>query len=246
VEEALGERDASVARVTAELAAEMATLGGARLRIAQLELVAEGLSDRVVSRERELRSVRAKLETARAESERGMRSVIALGEELRAIRSQARGQATRIRMHALRDAAELGERVAELASRPAEARERLLEELQEAIARIGREEEVEDVAVARSNGHRGGAAGGDVFAGMVEVEIGPLDDFSKLVGFEDAAGAIGATKEISVKRFAQGRATLEMKLGEPVELLRELEERAPFEFRVRDTRSDRVILDVDE
>jgi hypothetical protein len=29
-----------------------------------------------------------------------------------------------------------------------------------------------------------------------------------------------------------------------VELLRELEERAPFEFEVRDVRSDRVVLDV--
>ena len=35
-----------------------------------------------------------------------------------------------------------------------------------------------------------------------------------------------------------------MNLGEPVELLRELEERAPFEFCVRDTREGRVVLDV--
>jgi hypothetical protein len=80
----------------------------------------------------------------------------------------------------------------------------------------------------------------------VEVEIGPLSDFSQLVGFEDAAGGIGATSEISVKRFAQGRATLEMQLGEPVELLRELERRSPFEFKVRDQRADRLILDVDD
>jgi hypothetical protein len=37
-----------------------------------------------------------------------------------------------------------------------------------------------------------------------------------------------------------------MKLGEPVELLRELEERSPFEFKVRDQRADRVVLDVDD
>ena len=36
-----------------------------------------------------------------------------------------------------------------------------------------------------------------------------------------------------------------MKLDEPVELLRELEERAPFEFKVRDHRFDRLVLDVD-
>ena len=31
-----------------------------------------------------------------------------------------------------------------------------------------------------------------------------------------------------------------MNLDSPVELLRELEERAPFEFKVRDTRSDQL------
>ncbi len=81
---------------------------------------------------------------------------------------------------------------------------------------------------------------------MVEVEVGPLEDFSQLVGFEDAAGAIGATSEISVRRFARGRATLEMRLDEPVELLRELEQRSPFEFRVRDRRFDRLVLDVED
>ena len=81
---------------------------------------------------------------------------------------------------------------------------------------------------------------------MVEVEIGPLGDFSQLVGFEDAAGQIGATSEISVRRFSEGRATLAMRLDEPVELLRELEQRSPMEFRVRRTDGDRVVLDLDE
>jgi hypothetical protein len=96
-----------------------------------------------------------------------------------------------------------------------------------------------------SNGYRSGGLG-ELFEGPVEVEIGPLSDFSQLVGFEDAAGGISATSEISVTRFAKGRATLAMRLREPVALLRELEERAPFEFRVRDLRSDRLVLDVDE
>jgi hypothetical protein len=122
----------------------------------------------------------------------------------------------------------------------------LLESLGEAIARIGGEQDDEPDVPATSNGHAPGRGNAECFAGMVEVEIGPLDDFSQLVGFEDAAGGIGATREISVKRFAQGRATLEVKLDEPVELLRELEERAPFEFRVRDQRHDRLILDVDD
>jgi hypothetical protein len=89
------------------------------------------------------------------------------------------------------------------------------------------------------------ADGADMFDGLIEVEVGPLSDFDQLASFEDAANGIGAAEEISVKRFTQGRATLEMHLSEPVELLVELEERAPFEFTVRDTRNDRVVLDVD-
>ncbi len=52
----------------------------------------------------------------------------------------------------------------------------------------------------------------DTFEGLVKVEIGPLDDFAQLVGFEDAAGQIDATTEISVERFSEGRATISMRL----------------------------------
>jgi hypothetical protein len=157
------------------------------------------------------------------------------------VRAQARGQATRIRMRALRDAAELSDRITECARRPVEARERMLGAIHEALARIGVEEDDYEPGATGGFGIRPAA---EMFDGRVEIEVGPLDDFSQLVGFEDAAGAITATSEISVKRFARGRATLEMTLAEPVELLEELERRSPFEFRVRDRRFDRLVLDV--
>jgi hypothetical protein len=97
-----------------------------------------------------------------------------------------------------------------------------------------------------ANGTRVADLEDGLFEGAVEIEIGPLADFAQLTGFEDAANAIGATGEIKVKRFSGGRATLSMDLDEPVELLRELEERAPLEFRVRSLKNDRVVLDVDE
>ena len=217
-----------------------------------MELVAEGLSDRVVAREGELRDVRAELDRLHGENEGGLRALAALADELEAVRSQARGQATRIRMLALREAAEMSERIGELVQKPGMAPERLASALAEILspgtdAPEAEADPVAPKAIPEVNGN--GAAprvAEDVFVGSVEVEIGPLSDFSQLVGFEDAAGAIGATREISVTRFAQGRATLAMRLGEPVELLRELEERAPFEFKVRDLRADRVVLDVDE
>lgn len=261
VDEAIEERDAALAASMQELngaraqaadrAAEIRALAdelvASQSRIQHLEAVATKLSELVVERERELRAVRQELADLRAEGERGVESVAALVEELEGVRRQARGQATRIRLNALREAAELSDRVAEIAKRPGETRERFIGALQDAIERIGAAPELDGdqgESVAASNGSEPRTAA-ELFDGLVEVEIGPLADFSQLVGFEDAAGGIAQTREISVKRFSQGRATLEMRLGEPVELLRELEDRAPFEFRVRDSRSGRLVLDVD-
>ena len=85
-----------------------------------------------------------------------------------------------------------------------------------------------------------------MYSGQVEVELGPLRDFRQLSLFQDAAAEIDAASEIRVKRVSRGRATFSMNLDSPVELLRELEERAPFDFVVRDTRADNIVLDLDE
>ena len=84
-----------------------------------------------------------------------------------------------------------------------------------------------------------------LFEGRVRLEIGPLGDFSQLVGVEDAIGQLGAA-DISVERFSEGRATLSMRLDQPTELLRELEELSQLDFRVRQTGPDNLILDLDE
>ena len=235
---ALAQRAQALAKSSAELATSTA-------RVHQLEAVCQHLSRRVVARDRELERLREELERVRAESEHGMQALAALAGELEAVRRQARGQATRIRLRALRDAVELSQLITELGRRPVEGRERLLTQLEVAIARIGSLESLEDEA-ADESGSAVPRPLGEMFEGSVEIEVGPFADFSQLVGFEDAAGAIAATSQISVKRFAQGRATLEMKLAEPVELLNELERRAPFEFRVRDQRFDRLVLDLPE
>jgi uncharacterized coiled-coil protein SlyX len=191
---------------------------------AELERELISLSGMVIEREREIRSLRDQLRETGERYDRSVSSLEAVSERLEEIQSQARGQATRIRMKALREAVEVSRRVQDL---------------------TGATE-----ADATSNGADGnGRAKSDpqgFFEGLVKVEIGPLGDFSQLVGFEDAAGRIGATSEISVERFSEGRATLSMRLDEPVELLRELEERSPLEFRVRHTAGDSVVLDIDE
>lgn len=244
---------AALAVAKRELAAGEEALRSRDARINELERVSARLGLRVVERERELRDARYELAEARARAEADTRALVALGRQLEEIGSQARGQATRIRMRALRDAAELSDQIAELARRPGEAGGRLIEALEETVRRLGDGEELDLneplVPVygpsASHNGHPADAPRPeDLFDGLVHVEVGPLSDFSQLVLFEDAARSIAATSEISIKRFSEGRATMAVQLREPVALLLELEQRCDLEFVVRDTRADRVVLDV--
>src|SRR4029450_4109383 len=91
-----------------------------------------------------------------------------------------------------------------------------------------------------------GSAADEIYSGPIEVEVGPLNDFAQLTGIEDAAAGIDGASDIHVKRFSRGRATISMNLSDPVRLLRELEERAPFDFVVRDTRRNGLILEADD
>jgi uncharacterized coiled-coil protein SlyX len=232
VDEVLAGRDARIG----ELERDLATLGG--------EL--SSLSSIVVEREREIRGLHEALRAANERHDQSIRSLEAVSMRLDELHAQARGQATRIRMSALSDAVEISRRVQELARRIGI----------EAAPPTGRDAtappKVDAVPAAHANGAP--ASNGseppreppELFEGLVRVEIGPLGDFSQLLGFEDAAGGLAATSQISVERFSGGRATLAMQLDEPVELLRELEQRSPLGFRVKDTRPDRVILDLDE
>ena len=158
----------------------------------------------VIEREREIRGLTERLREANERHDRSIASLDAVSGRLEEIQAQARGQATRIRMKALREAVEVGRRVQELneaqAPRPTAA--------------------PAPTATAAAPGRRDCDG---IFEGLVKLEIGPLGDFSQLVGFEDAVGQLGAS-EISVERFSEGRATLSMRLDQPVELLRELEE----------------------
>jgi hypothetical protein len=191
--------------------------------IAELEAEMSSLSGMVIEREREIRGLTGRLQEANDRHDRSIASLDAVSARLEEIQAQARGQATRIRMKALREAVEVSKRVQALA---------------DAQPLAG---ETEPVAGANGDGK----IFDGFFEGQVKLEIGPLGDFSQLVGFEDAVGQLGAS-DISVERFSEGRATLSMRLDQPVELLRELEELSALDFKVRHTAPDNLILDVDE
>jgi chromosome segregation ATPase len=200
-----------------------AAIASRDIRAAQLEKELASLSSLMVGQEREVETLRVSLRTANDRQERSLAALEAVARRLEEMHAQARGQATRIRMKALADAVEINRRVKEISDR-----------LEVEPASNGSE----PIPIGRTPA--------ELYEGKVEVDIGPLGDFSQLVGFEDAAGRIGATSEISVSKFSEGRATLSMRLDEPVELLRELERRSPLDFRVRKTAEDRVVLDLDD
>jgi hypothetical protein len=226
--------------------------------IASHEADLSSLSGMVIERERTIRDLTGRLEEANAVHDRSIASLDAVSGRLEELQAQARGQATRIRMKALREAVEVSKRVQELneaeegdgaddVASPDIAAEAA------AVERAAADAAPRPSANGSSNGNGNGHAPVDpdtswepgLYEGNLRLEIGPLGDFSQLVGFEETVGKIGAT-DISVERFSEGRATFSMRLDQPVDLLRELEALSNIDFKVRHTAPDNLILDVDE
>lgn len=245
----------------------------------ELRTELDALKATAAVREQKLELVEGELRLQRENAANQLRGLAALGAELEEMRLAARGTATRIRLEALREAAEVSSRARAVGADPEGAIAGIFEALEQAIWRLGAEwdepegagetpeapgdaevlaadpvaeltaleEEADgtlsvgalsvDPAVAASNGSGGR---------RVSVDVGPFRDFSQLVSFEDAANAIGATGEISIRRFSEGRASIDVSLSEPVDLLSELERSCELDFKVRKRSDDEIILDLGE
>jgi len=194
------------------------------------------------------------LADAQARAAEELRSLAIFARQFEELRIGARGAATRIRLCALREAAEVNARIIDATDpRAGAVRDRMLDALERAIDRVGGQwEEQGELAeppappLVRSQSRVRLASGQPAGTPRrrVSVDIGPFEDFSQLVRFEDAANAIGATGDISIKRFSGGRARIDVALSEPVDLLRELEESCDLEFEVRSRSDDEIVLDV--
>lgn len=201
----------------------------------------------------EVSGLRVELDAARARADGELHSITVLAQQLEEIQIGARGAATRIRLCALREAAEVNARLIDIDDpRMSLVRDQILDALEDAIDRVAGEWEGGGVEaptppLSRSAEGRIAFASGQVVGASrrhVSVDVGPFEDFSQLVQFEDAANAIGATGDISIRRFSGGRARIDVALSEPVDLLRELEENCDLDFRLRSRDDDELILDV--
>jgi hypothetical protein len=199
-------------------------------RLEQLEREAQQLAKRVIDTEKRVR--------AEVEAERGGAAPDAdeslgfLGRRLEAMQENARRRAGRLRLSA-QEAVQVRDRVTELSS--------LRDELGTLVA------ELAGLAGIRVGGgvEAPPAPADGVYSGPVEVEVGPLRDFAQLTSFEDAASGIEAAEEVRVSDFSGGRATFSMSFAQPVNLVRELEQRSPFGFSVRAASGDGVVLDLE-
>ncbi len=223
--------DAALSAQSTQILGLQAKLDEQLALIDEFERETASLSGMVIEREGKIRTLTERLREANECHDRSIASLDAVTARLEEMQAQARGQATRIRMKALREAVEVSRRVQALTEAESEP--------------AGETAPPAPTPDAHGNGHGHGELAEGIFAGQIKLEIGPLGDFSQLVGFEDAVGKLGAS-EISVERFSEGRATLSMRLQEPVELLRELEDLSTLEFKVRHTGPDNLILDIDE
>ncbi len=83
---------------------------------------------------------------------------------------------------------------------------------------------------------------GLVFARRVELAAGPFADFAALSTFERALGRLPSVQDVYVRRFSGDQATIELTLGEEIDLVARLREVLSYEFDVEhvDSRSARI------
>ena len=325
--------DAAVAGLEAEIGRTTEALRAQQARGTGLSAELDGAREQVDERDHKLRLLAGELELQRAGAAAQLRGLAALGAELEEMRVASRGAATRIRLEALREAAEVSSGARRLEGASEGAVSGLFAALERAIDRLGSEwelpagadsaegaaepmaapdidadarpdedrrlangevlegiavtEEFDRVVPVASNPTAAElaaleeAAAGSLSVGApvrvpvfgngesspedtrqqaeapaetagdrglvdrhVSVDVGPFSDFSQLVSFEDAANAIGATGSILIRRFSEGRASIDISLSEPIDLLAELERNCDLRFRVRSRSDDRIVLDL--
>jgi ribonuclease E len=82
------------------------------------------------------------------------------------------------------------------------------------------------------------------FAGAVEVDAGPFGDIATLQAFEQALAGVDGAEDVYVKSFEGNRALIDVRLSNPVPLVRQLRERLSLPMITREARDDRVTVDV--
>lgn len=83
-----------------------------------------------------------------------------------------------------------------------------------------------------------------VFQGPVVVDAGPFTDISTLSTFEQALARVPGAEDVYVSGFEGNRALVELRLGGPVALVREMRAQLPTPFTVTEAGAARLRIEV--
>jgi len=204
-----------------------------RLREVDSELLC--LSGMVLERERESALLRDQLREAEDRHERSLEKLELIIQRVEEMQAAARGQATRIRMKALREAIEVSERAGSLTQRMDFAGHGDLAGAPESNGDAPQPEA--EIAAQEADEI-------PLQEGHVEVEVGPLSDFSQLLMFQEAAECLPEVDGVRLERFSDGCATLIVSLREATDLAAALQEAAPLALQQREATTVRLAFDV--
>ncbi len=82
------------------------------------------------------------------------------------------------------------------------------------------------------------------FEGAIVLDAGPFTDIAALSAFEQGLARVPAAEDVYVSGFEGNRALVELRLAQPVALVREMRAAVPAGFTVTDAAAGRLRLDV--
>lgn len=82
------------------------------------------------------------------------------------------------------------------------------------------------------------------FDGAIVVDAGPFTDIAALSAFEQGLARVPGAEDVYVSGFEGNRALIELRLSQPVALVREMRQAVPAGFTVTDAAAGRLRLDV--
>ncbi len=82
------------------------------------------------------------------------------------------------------------------------------------------------------------------FETSVELDAGPFDDLASLTAFEQSLAEVPQIAEIYVRSYEEGRATFELQLREPTDVIDAMSSRLPYRLDVTESDARRIVLTV--
>jgi hypothetical protein len=82
------------------------------------------------------------------------------------------------------------------------------------------------------------------FEGAIVIDAGPFTDIAALSAFEQGLARVPGAEDVYVSGFEGNRALVELRLAQPVALVREMRQAVPAHFTITDAAAGRLRLDI--